>query len=139
MLDGTEGVYVDGSIISNAGVSIARSVASNVDVILVDAKSGRMDYPNALSVAFGAYATMQRDIVETAMRDIYFQTLEERSRARTIEDLPASRIRYVRPGKLLAPDVLAFGEQSVLDGMFALGEQAAQSGFSPYDWQTFHF
>jgi predicted patatin/cPLA2 family phospholipase len=138
MLDGTDGVYVDGSIISNAGVSIARSVASNVDVILVDAKSGRTEYPNALSVAFGAYATMQRDIVETAMRDIYFQTLEERARAKTIDDLPASRIRYIRPEKPLAPDVHAFGEQSVMNAMFALGEQAAQSGFSPYDWQTFH-
>jgi predicted patatin/cPLA2 family phospholipase len=37
MIDGTDGAYVDGSIVSNAAVSIARTVASNVDVILVDA------------------------------------------------------------------------------------------------------
>jgi len=124
--------------VSNAAVSIARTVASNVDVVLVDAPSGRTAYPNALAVAFGAYATMQRGILETAMREIYFQTLEERSRSATIEDLPASRIRYVRPEKPLAPDIHAFSEQSVIDTMFASGEQAAASGFSPYVWQTFH-
>jgi predicted acylesterase/phospholipase RssA len=138
MVDGTDGVYIDGSIASNAAVSIARTIASNVDVILVDAKSGRSEYRNALAVAFGTYATMQRDILETAMRDIYFQTLEERSRGGTFADLPAARVRFVRPEKPLALDINAFAEQLTLDGMFALGEQAAQSGFAPYDWQTFH-
>jgi hypothetical protein len=81
---------------------------------------------------------MQRNILETAMRDIYFQTLEERSHSTTDIGLPAVRIRYIRPEKPLDPDINAFGEQSVIDAMFALGEQAAQSGFSPYDWKTFH-
>jgi len=138
MVDGTDGVYIDGSIVSNAAVSIARSVANNVDVILVDAKSGRTEYPNAIAVVFGAYGTMQRDLLETAMRDIYFQSLEVRARAATYGELPAVRIRYVRPTKPLAPDVYACTEQSVLDAMFARGEQAAASGFSPYVWETFH-
>ncbi len=105
MIDGTDGVYVDGSNVSNAAVSIARTVASNIDVILVDAKSGRTVYPNALAVAFGAYGTMQREVLETAMRDIYFQTLDERSRAPRSGDLPAGRIRYARPEQPLAPDI----------------------------------
>jgi predicted acylesterase/phospholipase RssA len=137
MVDGTDGVYIDGSIVSNAAVSIARTIARNVDVILVDAQSGRADYPNALAVAYGAYRTMQRDILETAMRDIYFQTLQQRSGAAR-GDLPPSRIHYLRPATPLAPDVNAFSEQSAIDEMFARGEQAAQSGFSPYVWQTFH-
>jgi predicted acylesterase/phospholipase RssA len=138
MLDGTDGLYVDGSIASNAAVSIARTVARNVDVVLVDAESRRFAYANAISVAFGAYATMQRDILETAMREIYFQTLQERSHASTRDNLPPVHIRYVRPERTLAPDIYAFSEQSALDAMFALGEQAAESGFSPYNWQTFH-
>jgi len=117
MVDGTDGVYIDGSIVSNAAVSIARTIARNVDVILVDAQSGRADYP--------------------AMRDIYFQTLQQRSGAAR-GDLPPSRIHYLRPATPLAPDVNAFSEQSAIDEMFARGEQAAQSGFSPYVWQTFH-
>jgi hypothetical protein len=124
MNDGTDGVYIDGSITSNAAVSIAHAVATNVDVILVDAKSKRTDYPNAVAVAFGAYATMQRDILETALRDTYFQSRNE-------------RIRYIRPEKPLEPDIKAFGERSVVDEMFALGERAAQTGFVPYDWRTF--
>ncbi len=138
MIDGNHGVYVDGSIVSNAAVSIARTVASNVDVILVDAKSGRTVYPNALAVAFGAYETMQREVLETAMRDVYFRTLDERSRAPRSGDLPAGRIRYLRPQAPLAPDIRAFGDQPVIDTMFALGEQAANSGFSPYVWESFH-
>jgi predicted acylesterase/phospholipase RssA len=124
MIDGTDGVYIDGSIISNAAVSLARTVADNVDVVLVDAESGRSEYANALAVGFGAYQTMQRDILETAMRDMYFQT--------------TTRIRYVRPEEPLAADIHAFEEQSALDAMFALGERAAKSGFSPYVWKTFH-
>jgi predicted acylesterase/phospholipase RssA len=138
MVDGTDGVYVDGSIISNAAVSIARTVANNVDVILIDPESGRTQYANALAVGFGAYQTMQRDILETAMRDVYFQTLQERSGAGPLGSLPPVRIRYVRPAKPLAADIHAFDEQSAIDAMFALGEQAAVSGFSPYLWRTFH-
>jgi hypothetical protein len=94
-------------------------------------------YPNALAVAFGAYGTMQREVLETAMRDVYFQTLDARSRSSKSGDLPASHIRYLRPKAPLAPDINAFSEQHVIDTMFALGEQAANSGFSPYVWGTF--
>jgi len=138
MIDGTDGVYIDGSIASNAAVAIARAIATNVDVILVDAKSGRSTYPNALAIALGAYATMQRDILETAMRDSYFETLDEHAPGSATAGLPVARIHYMRPDKPLAPDIRAFSEQSVLDAMFALGEQAARAGFSAYDWKTFH-
>jgi predicted acylesterase/phospholipase RssA len=138
MIDGTHGVYVDGSIASNAAVSVARTVARNVDVILVDAKSGRTEYKDAIAIAFGAYGTMQREVLETAMRNIYFETLEEHSHAPAYGDIPSGRIRYVRPEAPLAPGINAFNEQNVLDAMFALGEQAAKAGFSPYVWQTFH-
>jgi len=132
MLNGTEGHYIDGSIVSEAAVAIARTIARNVDVVLVDAKSGRT------AVVLGAYATMQRDTLETAMRNIYFETLAERSRAPKAGDLPLGRISYIRPDKPLAPDLDAFSEQSVIDAMFARGEQSAQAGFSPYIWETFH-
>jgi predicted acylesterase/phospholipase RssA len=138
MADGTDGVYIDGSIAANAAVSIARTVASNVDVILVDAKSSRVEYPNAIAVVFGAYGTMQRDILETAMRDVYFRTLEERSHAAESDDLPLASIRYIRPERPLSPDAGAFGDQTAIDTMFALGEHAAAAGFTPYAWKTFH-
>ena len=138
MVDGTNGVYIDGSIVSNAAVSIARTVATNVDVILVDAKSGRVEYPNAIAVAFGAYGAMQRNILETAMRDVYFQTLEERSHATGVSGLPLTSISYMRPEQPLSADLNAFGEQAAIDAMFALGEKAAASTFTPYAWKTFH-
>lgn len=137
MVDGTDAVYVDGSIVSNAAVTIARTVASNVDVILVDAKSGRTEYPNALAVVFGAYATMQRDSLETAMRDIYFETLGQPEQGSHSADPSRVSIRYVRPAQPLTTDVDAFAEQHVLDAMFAQGERDGAAGFAPYAWETF--
>jgi predicted acylesterase/phospholipase RssA len=137
MVDGTDAVYVDGSIVSNAAVSIARTVASNVDVILVDAKSVRTEYANALAVVFGAYATMQRDSLETAMRDIYFETLGQPEKGARAADPSRVSIRYVRPAQPLTTDVDAFAEQHVLDAMFAQGERDGAAGFAPYAWETF--
>ncbi len=61
MADGSSGMYVDGSIASNAIVEIARTVARAIHIVLVDAPSSRTTYANAIAVAVGAYAIMQRE------------------------------------------------------------------------------
>jgi len=124
------------SILCDAAVSIARTVANNVDVILVDAKSGRSEYANGLAVVFGTYATMQRDSLETAMRDIYFETLEQPDKGVRSADPARISIRYVRPAQPLTTDVEAFAEQHLLDTMYAPGERDG-TGFTPYVWETF--
>jgi hypothetical protein len=104
---------------------------------LVDAKSVRTEYANALAVVFGAYATMQRDSLETAMRDIYFETLGQPEKGARAADPSRVSIRYVRPAQPLTTDVDAFAEQHVLDAMFAQGERDGAAGFAPYAWETF--
>ena len=155
MTDGTRAVYADGSIASDALVQIARTVARNIHVVLVDAPSRRSTYTNAIEVAVGGYSTMQRAILAGAMRDVYLQSSAVRSlhslaltgtiEARTgsaavrslVRDLPIADIAYVRPGKALPTGLTAFQEQSQLDETFAIGERDAANGFTPYAWETF--
>ena len=155
MTDGTDGVYVDGSIASDAVVEIARTLSKNIHVVLVEAPSRRTTYDNAIAVAVGGYATMQREILEVAMRDIYQQsqfnrslhgldletTIERRSRSSevrsTLRDLPIVELAYVRPHTELPVDLTAFDDQRQIDAAFSIGEQDASIGFTPYAWETF--
>ncbi|MBD5656789.1 MAG: patatin-like phospholipase family protein, partial [Candidatus Eremiobacteraeota bacterium] len=148
MADGTQGAYVDGAVGSDAAVAIARTVARNVDIVLVDTPGGRSTYDNAIAVAMGAYATMQREILESAMRDAYLQSLGRRefasrplsAKARTPDDLatlqtilrevPAADLAYVRPEVNLPADFMAFDRQTLIDQTFAIGEKDAERGFT---------
>ena len=156
MVDGTQGAYVDGAVGSDAAVAIARTIARNVDVVLVDTPGGRSTYDNAVAVAMGAYATMQREILEGAMRDAYFQSLGRRefaSRAPSatahttadlgilqtfLRDMPAVKLAYMRPETNLPSDFMAFDRQTLIDETFAIGEKDAERAFTPYDLKTFH-
>jgi predicted acylesterase/phospholipase RssA len=156
MLDGTEGMYIDGSIASNAAVTIARTVAKQIHVVLVDPPTTRSTYANAIDIAIGAYATMQHEILEAAMRDVFLESEGQRSLAQLaltpvisahaessevrtfMRDVPAAELSFVRPKTHLPVDITAFDQQPLIDQTFAIGEQSAQTGFVAYDWQTFH-
>jgi predicted acylesterase/phospholipase RssA len=155
MADGSNGDYVDGSIASDAVVEIARTIAKKIHVVLVDAPSRRATYANAVAVAVGGYATMQREILEVAMRDVYQQSQLNRSLhgldlAMTIEyrttssevrsilrDLPIVELAFVWPRSELPATLTAFQDQRQLDQTFAIGERDASIGFTPYEWETF--
>ncbi len=155
MADGSIGMYVDGSIASNAMVSIARTVARTIHVILVDPPSQSQHYANAIDVVIGSYETMQRIMLESEMREVHFQTLGKRAIRRlapsvTVElersspeletffrDLPAVDLAYVRPEAPLPAGFASFDEQPKLDATFAIGEVDGRRSFVPYAWRRF--
>jgi predicted acylesterase/phospholipase RssA len=155
MVDGSTGLYVDGSIASNATVTIARTVARAIDIVLVDPRGRNERYSDAIDVVMGTYETMQRKILETEMRDVYFESLGKRAATRlgpavTVEiengsaalttfyrDLPASDLAYIRPKLKLPAGFGSFDEQDKLDSTFALGDADSEHGFSPYAWDHF--
>jgi predicted acylesterase/phospholipase RssA len=155
MADGTPGLYVDGSVANDAAVSIAHAIAQNIHVVLVEAASARSTYRNASSLALGIYNTMQREILEGAMRQVQVQsvmasTLQRHTPAVTLDgltaadrtrmfvyDLPVSELSYLRPQRTLPASVNSFDQQASIDETFALGELAAASGFAPYVSKTF--
>jgi NTE family protein len=155
MADGSKGLYVDGGVASNASVLIARIFAKNIDVVLVDPPSQREVYANVFDIVMGAYQTMQRQILETEMRDVYFESLGKRARnslaaSAQVElqggsselqvffrDLPVVNLAYMRPQQQLPADISAFDRQDKLDESFAIGEADAARGFTTYEWNTF--
>jgi predicted acylesterase/phospholipase RssA len=155
MADGSEGLYVDGGVASNASVSIARSVARNIHVVLVDPVSQRESYANIVEIVMGTYDTMQRKILEGDMRSVYVESLTKRARNRLapgakaelqngstdletfFHDLPVVDLAYIRPGHALPADLSAFEDQPALDATFAAGEADSARGFTPYGWETF--
>jgi predicted acylesterase/phospholipase RssA len=155
MADGTEGDYVDGGVASNASVAIARSVARNIHVVLVDPVSQRETYKDIIDIVMGSYDTMQRKILEGDMRSVYVESLSKRARNKLapeakaelqsgstdlrtfFHDLPVVDLAYIRPREPLPADLSAFEDQAKLDATFATGEADSARGFTPYGWETF--
>jgi predicted acylesterase/phospholipase RssA len=155
MADGSKGFYVDGGVASNGSVLIARIFAKNIDVVFVDPPSQRESYANVFDIVMGTYQTMQRQILETEMRDVYFESLDKRARKRLapstqaglqsgsaelrlfFRDLPIVNLAYVRPVQQLPADIAAFDRQDKLDETFAIGEADGARGFTAYKWNTF--
>jgi predicted acylesterase/phospholipase RssA len=155
MVGGGTGLYVDGGVASNSNILIARAVARNIDVVLVDPRSRDEKYKNAVDVVMGTYETMQRKILESEMRDVYFESLgsgaldrlgpseteavERRaSELRTfISDLPRTKLAYMRPKTNLPVGFASFDEQGKVDDAFAVGDAQSGQGFTPYTWEGF--
>jgi predicted acylesterase/phospholipase RssA len=155
MSDGSKGFYIDGGVASNASILIARIFARNIDVVLVDPPSQRETYANIFDIVIGAYETMQRQILETEMRDVYFESLNKRARNELtataqkelqsgsselrlfFRDLPVVNLAYMRPQHQLPTDIAAFDQQDKLDESFAIGEADGARDFTAYDWNTF--
>lgn len=136
--DGRDTAYCDGGVASNSPVGIAHAIAKSADVVLLDPPfEPETNYENAIDIAFGAYATMQRKIVEEEMRYAYFQSVGKRTLARHLRALPETELRYIRPQKELALRVVAFDDEVGIGDAYRQGWEDVGRGFKPYDWRTF--
>jgi predicted acylesterase/phospholipase RssA len=155
--DGTPSPYCDGGVASNSPVGIAHAVAKSADVVLLDPPfEAQSDYHDAVEIAFGVYATMQRKILEVEMRNAYFQTIGKRAVDRLgpaalaqatqgnallstfMRAVPATDLRYIRPEATLPVGVVGFQDQVGIGKAYRLGwEDLGQRDFTTYDWRTF--
>ncbi len=150
--DGAVNYYCDGGVASNSPVGIAHAVCHAADVILLDPPfQPDSDVGDAIGVALSAFGTMQRKILESEMRDVYFQSRAKRA----FESLPASAIAqdptlekfmhaipatdlgYIRPDKELPLGVGAFDDEVGIGKAYRIGWEDEAKGFSPYTWETF--
>ena len=131
------------------------AVARNIDVVLVDPRSRDEKYKNAVDVVMGTYETMQRKILESEMRDVYFESLgsgaldrlgpseteavERRaSELRTfISDLPRTKLAYMRPKTNLPVGFASFDEQGKVDDAFAVATPKAGRASRPTPGRAF--
>ena len=81
--DGTINQYCDGGVASHSPVGIAHATSKQADVVLLDPPfEPDTDYADAVEISFGVYGTMQRKIMESEMRNAYFQSAGRRALAR---------------------------------------------------------
>ncbi len=154
--DGALNAYCDGGVASNSPVAIAHALANSADVVLLDPPfEAEEDYKDAIEIAFGAYGTMQRKILEGEMRNAYFQSLGRRALGRLtpaevdraskddgalaafMQTIPATDLRYVRPEKTLPVGVVGFSDEEGIGQAYRIGWEDAGRGFTRYDWKTF--
>lgn len=154
--NGTINEYCDGGVASNSPVGIAHSVSKGADVVLLDPPfEPDTSYSSAVEIVFGVYGTMQRKILETEMRNAYFQsvgksaferlapkdiavaTKSNPTLAKLMHTVPITELRYIRPAKVLPVDVAGFSDGEGIDEAYRVGWEDGGRGFMPYDWQTF--
>ncbi|HEY6327035.1 MAG TPA: patatin-like phospholipase family protein [Candidatus Cybelea sp.] len=155
--DGAPAPYCDGGVATNSPVGIAHAVSKAADVILLDPPfEGEADYHDAVEIAFGAYGTMQRKIIEVEMRNAYFQSVGKRAiegisptevsrvtrnnalLATFMHSVTATELRYIRPEKTLPLGVVGFNDEVGIGQAYRRGwEDVGSRGFVAYDWRTF--
>ncbi|HEV3091492.1 MAG TPA: patatin-like phospholipase family protein [Candidatus Cybelea sp.] len=155
-MNGTVNEYCDGGVASNSPIGIAHAVSKRVDVVLLDPPfEPDTDYADAVEVAFGVYGTMQRKLMESEMRNAYFQSAGERAFARLtprdaaeasegnpdlakiMETAPVTDLRYIRPEKELPLSVAGFNDSVGIGKAYRLGWEDTSRGFAAYDWEGF--
>lgn len=154
--DGAINQYCDGGVASNSPVSFAHAVASAADVILMDPPFEPVaDYVDAVTIGFGVFGTMQRKILATDMRNVYFQsvakgalaqipkgsTMSNAAHQRELASFMASSVAtdllFMRPKKTLPLGAGAFDDEKGIGEAYRIGWDDAFVGFTPYDWKTF--
>jgi predicted acylesterase/phospholipase RssA len=148
--------YCDGGVAANSPVGIAHAVSKGADVVLLDPPfEPNTSYGDAVEVVFGVYGTMQRKILETEMRNAYFQSVGKSAfkqlppteiakatkvnptLAKLMRTVPITELRYIRPGKVLPVNVVGFNDAVGISEAYRIGWEDAVRGFTPYDWETF--
>ncbi|HVR46555.1 MAG TPA: patatin-like phospholipase family protein [Candidatus Binatia bacterium] len=155
--DGVPAPYCDGGIATNSPVGVAHAVATSADVVLLDPPfEAKTDYHDAVEIAFGAYGTMQRKIIEVEMRNAYFQSVGKRAiegispsevsrvtrnnplLATFMHSVTATELRYIRPEQTLPLGVVGFNDEVGIGKAYRQGwEDVGSRGFVDYDWRTF--
>jgi predicted acylesterase/phospholipase RssA len=154
--DGSINQYCDGGVASNSPVSFAHAVASAADVILMDPPFEPVtDYEDAAGIGFGVFGTMQRKILVTDMRNVYFQSLAKRAFAsnpntvvmanakeqQLFDSFMASSLAtdlfFMRPKETLPLGAGAFDDEEGIGKAYRIGWYDAFRGFTAYDWKTF--
>lgn len=154
--DGSINQYCDGGVASNSPVMFAHAIAAAADVVLMDPPFEPVaDYTDAVTIGFGVFGTMQRKILVTDMRNVYFQSVAKHALARISDGgvLPnakqqrelesfmatsvATDLFFMRPKDTLPLGAAAFDDEKGIGAAYRIGWYDAFRGFTPYDWETF--
>jgi predicted acylesterase/phospholipase RssA len=149
--------YVDGGVVANTPINIARAAARNVDVVLLDPPFDSETYTGAASIGLGVFGTMQRRILEADLRAAFLesfgkrtlmnvpQSIAARLNAKEVAGLAnvrkfagllvAANFAVIRPDRVLPVDVGGFDDGPNIFASYKLGfSDATNRGFAPYSY-----
>jgi predicted patatin/cPLA2 family phospholipase len=156
--DGKPAPYVDGGVTANTPVAVARAVSSSVDAILLNPIPKPMPYKSALDISLGTFNTMQRRMMEDALRVAYLQTAvlkglkraprEFRNEIARVANLnPAQLQAYVtllsdtnfyvlRPADDLPLNLFSFDDAKGIQQTYQIGQKDGAAGFALFEYSS---
>ena len=149
--------YVDGGVTANTPVNVARAVSSAVDAILLGPVFQRTNYQSMIEITSGSFGTMQRSIMEYAVRAAYLETFVWRA----IKQVPDSFLQQIsarheidldqlklfsgyladtsfyvlRPKTELPANLFGFDDEKSINATYRVGELDGQVGFSEFTYK----
>ncbi|HEY9180745.1 MAG TPA: patatin-like phospholipase family protein [Candidatus Baltobacteraceae bacterium] len=135
--DGTN-QYCDGGVAANTPLTFGRTVAHNVHVVILTPPPKPQSYPDALSIGWAAYDTMQNHIILSAIRSTYFEThikrqLEgNRQAEKAIRYIADADVSFLRPLEPLPVETTTFDDGERIANAYAMGMRDGGRGFRPY-------
>jgi predicted acylesterase/phospholipase RssA len=156
--DGKIAPYVDGGVTANTPVAVARAVSSSVDAVLLNPVPKAMIYKDALDISLGTFNTMQRRMMEDALRVAYLQTsvlqaLRKAPKAFAVDiariaglseqelnlyvGLLADTDFYVlRPESDLPVSLFSFDDAKGIAETYAIGQKDGAAGFAQFEYSS---
>jgi predicted acylesterase/phospholipase RssA len=156
--DGKNAPYVDGGVTANTPVAVARAVSSSVDAVLLNPVPKAMVYKSALDISLGTFNTMQRRMMEDALRVAYLQTSVLRALRKAPSEFTSEMARiaglseaelhlYVglladtnffvlRPESDLPVDLFGFDDAKGIASTYAIGQKDGAAGFTEFEYSS---
>jgi predicted acylesterase/phospholipase RssA len=156
--DGKKAPYVDGGVTANTPVAVARAVSSSVDAVLLNPVPKAMTYTNALDISLGTFNTMQRRMMEDALRVAYLQTsvlqalrkapkkfagevariagLSEQELHLYVDLLADTDFYVLRPEDDLPVSLFSFDDAKGIAETYAIGLKDGAAGFAQFEYSS---
>jgi predicted acylesterase/phospholipase RssA len=147
--------YVDGGVTANTPLRVASALALRTDTVLLNPSLAAAQIQNAVQVASSAFDTMQRSLMDSAVRSAYFESVALRALRALPPTYTASvaeatgvsiaalevlrntlyetDLYVLRPATTLPVSLFGFQDGAALAATYAMGKADAMAGFRRFD------
>jgi NTE family protein len=131
--------YVDGGVTNNTPIGQAIDAgADSITIVYVDPDSGPSQQPSAnlAEILMGCFSLMQQRILALDYQTALRVNDAVGANANDTKGKQIVRIRTFRPATALAPGIIDFNKQDLVDSAFADGQAAARNAALRERWVT---
>ena len=131
--------YVDGGVTNNTPIGQAIDAgADSITIVYVDPESGPAQQPSAnlAEILMGCFSMMQQRILALDYQTALRVNDAVGAKAGDAEGKRIVKIRTFRPENALAPGIIDFNKQQLIDSAFAQGQADARNPALSQKWAT---